>query len=76
MSVMGEIGKTIADARQQKGWSLRQLALKCEISPSYLHLIEQGEANPTIRELHIIADALETELQNPLSMSASTEATV
>ncbi|MBE5817266.1 MAG: helix-turn-helix transcriptional regulator, partial [Clostridiales bacterium] len=45
-----------------------KLALECEISPSYLRLIEHGIANPTINELLKIAQVLSVNLQNPFPL--------
>ena len=65
MSINDEIGKYIVMSRQLKNMTQEKLALECEISPSYLRLIEHGIANPAINELLKIAEALGVELQNP-----------
>ena len=65
MSIYKEIGETIIYLRKQKGLTQERLALECEISISYLRLIEHGKANPTINELWKIAEALEVEMRNP-----------
>lgn len=65
MSIYEEIGETIVYLRKEKGLTQESLALECEISTSYLRLIEHGEANPTINELWKIAEVLEVELRNP-----------
>ena len=65
MSIFDDIGNSIVQIRREKHWSQERLALECEISTSYLRRIEHGQANPTIRELQIIAHALGVELQNP-----------
>ena len=71
MSIYEEIGKTIIFLRKQKCLTQEMLVLECDISTSYLRLIEHGNANPTINELLKIADVLEIELQNPfLSVNA------
>lgn len=65
MSINDKIGKCIVISRKLKNMTQEKLALECEISPSYLRLIEHGIANPTINELLKIAEALGVELQNP-----------
>lgn len=68
MSIFDEIGETIVFMHKRKGWSQEKLALECEISVSYLRLMEHGNANPTIKELLIIAETLEIELRNPFAI--------
>ena len=45
-------------ARLRQGLSLRDLAERAEVSPSLLSKIENGKANPSVRSLHSIAEAL------------------
>ncbi|MBE5817253.1 MAG: helix-turn-helix transcriptional regulator, partial [Clostridiales bacterium] len=54
--------------RKIKNMTQEKLALECEISPSYLRLIEHGIANPTINELLKIAQILGVNLQNPFPL--------
>lgn len=74
MSIFDEIGITIISIRKQKGLTQEQLALECEISVSYLRLIEHGAANPTINELLLIADVLGVRLRNPFVLPAPVSA--
>ncbi|MCQ2270184.1 MAG: helix-turn-helix transcriptional regulator [Bacteroidales bacterium] len=53
----------IATRRKKIGVSQDELADVCNISCSYLKLIEQGKANPTIEILWKILDALGFELK-------------
>ncbi len=53
-----ELGQKLRATRQERGFSLRELAAKAEVSPSLLSQIENGKANPSVRSLHSIADAL------------------
>ena len=69
MSIYEEIGETIVLLRKEKGITQESLALECEISTSYLRLIEHGDANPTINELWKIAEVLEVELRNPFPIT-------
>ena len=62
MSLYDEIGEEIVDLRKQRGYTQERLALECGISPSYLRLIEHGDANPTVGELVRIAEVLGVKL--------------
>ncbi len=53
-----DIGAKLRAARLEKNLSLRQLASKAEVSASLLSQIENGKANPSVRSLYSIADAL------------------
>ena len=52
------LGEKLRTARTSKNLSLRELAAKAEVSASLLSQIENGKANPSVRSLHSIADAL------------------
>lgn len=56
------IGKIIADLRDQKGWSQTDLADKSEVSRVMIGKYERGEALPSIDAAKKIADALEVSL--------------
>jgi transcriptional regulator with XRE-family HTH domain len=53
------IGERIKKQRNEKGFSLRELASKVELSASFLSQIEQGKASPSIENLKKIANCLE-----------------
>lgn len=57
-----EIGKNIVDLRHRKGISQEQLALRSDVSVSYLRDIEHGRANPSLDMLESIAKTLEIQL--------------
>ena len=65
MSVYAEIGESIVNLRKRKGFTQEKLALECEI----LRRIEHGAANPTIKELKRITDALEVELEDLFTLA-------
>ena len=69
MSVYAEIGESIVNLRKRKGFTQEKLALECEIITSYLRRIEHGAANPTIKELKRITDALEVELEDLFTLA-------
>jgi transcriptional regulator with XRE-family HTH domain len=52
------IGEKLRAARRQRKMSLRELALKAEISASMLSQIETGKAFPSVRSIYSIAAAL------------------
>lgn len=53
-----DIGEKLRSARLGQNLSLRDLAQKAEVSASLISQIENGKANPSVRSLHSIADAL------------------
>ena len=55
---MRGLGEKLRTARISKSLSLRELAALAEVSASLLSQIENGKANPSVRSLHSIADAL------------------
>ncbi len=55
---MLDLGEKLRTARTNQNLSLRELATKAEVSASLLSQIENGKANPSVRSLHSIADAL------------------
>ncbi|WP_176541138.1 MULTISPECIES: helix-turn-helix domain-containing protein [unclassified Bacillus (in: firmicutes)] len=62
------LGSIIQKLRQEKGFSLTQLAERTEISKSYLSYIERNiQTNPSIEVLAKISAALDVDLQTLLS---------
>jgi transcriptional regulator with XRE-family HTH domain len=53
-----DIGAKLRFARLGQNLSLRDLAHRADVSASLLSQIENGKANPSVRSLHSIADAL------------------
>jgi len=56
------LGDKLRDFRQQRRFSLRELATRADVSASLLSQIENGKANPSVMTLHNIASALEVPL--------------
>ncbi|WP_327586810.1 XRE family transcriptional regulator [Nonomuraea sp. NBC_00507] len=52
------IASNVRAARQDRGWTLDQMAKRCGVSRRVLVHIEQGQANPNIATLLRISDAL------------------
>ena len=57
-----ELGKNIVELRNLEGISQEQLALRSNVSVSYLRDIEHGRVNPTIDILESIAKTLKVDL--------------
>jgi transcriptional regulator with XRE-family HTH domain len=56
----GPLGRTIRDLRHRHGLTLVQLAERTGLSHSFLSQLERGLAQPSMRSLHRIAQALGT----------------
>ena len=56
------IGEKIKKHRTERGFSLRELAKRVELSASFLSQIEQGKASPSIENLKKIANNLEVKV--------------
>ena len=56
------IGERIKKKRNEKDFSLRELAAKVDLSASFLSQIEQGKASPSIENLKKIANYLEVKV--------------
>ena len=63
MSNRDFIGKRIAEIRQAKGLSIRQLAEACGVNFANIYKIENGKYNVSIDILGKICDALEVKLE-------------
>lgn len=57
--LLKHLGKKIKAARTSKGMTQEDLAANCDFEKARLSRIENGLANPTIRSLHKICQALE-----------------
>jgi transcriptional regulator with XRE-family HTH domain len=61
-----ELGRSIRTVREQRGLSLRELARRVDVSPSFISQIELGKANPSVGTLYSIVSVLGTTLDVPL----------
>ena len=59
---MDTVGRRIRALRQGRGWTLRDLAQKCDLSTSFLSQVERGLSSVSITSLHVICQALGTSL--------------
>jgi transcriptional regulator with XRE-family HTH domain len=55
---VSELGRKVARARAERGWSLQQLADRAGMSPAAIHKVEKSGMTPTITSLMKIAAAL------------------
>ena len=60
------IGLRIRKLRKQKFWTQEKLSEKAEISPDYLCRIETGKKHPSLKALLLIANALDTTVDDLL----------
>lgn len=65
-----QLGKTIRTCRKIQGYTLEQLASECNLSISYLSLVEQDKREPSLSSLQSICDALNTPLNVVLFLAA------
>ena len=59
-----ELGRSIRAARERRGLSLRELARRVEVSPSFVSQIELGKANPSVGTLYALVAVLGTTLDD------------
>ena len=62
MTINKQLGARIRYLRQQKNWSMEDLALEAAINRNYLCDLERGSRNPTVNVLNRIAKALDINL--------------
>lgn len=55
------VGKRIAQLRKKKGWTQKDLAGATRLSKGYIATIEEGDQQPKIKTVAIIAGALGVE---------------
>ena len=63
------LGERIRELRTQQGLSQEQLALRTEITTTYLGLVERNLKNPTIKVIEQLCNALNISLENFFSHS-------
>lgn len=57
-----QLGHRVRQARQARGMSLRELARRIDVSPSFVSQLERGKANPSVGTLYAIVSVLGTTL--------------
>lgn len=58
------LGRSIRATREQRGLSLRELARRVNVSPSFVSQIELGKANPSVGTLYALVAELGTTLDD------------
>ncbi|PIQ72663.1 transcriptional regulator [Candidatus Roizmanbacteria bacterium CG_4_10_14_0_2_um_filter_36_35] len=56
------LGRCLFKIREKKRLSQENVALLCDVDRTYISRIEKGKANPTIKTLRKIANALRVKL--------------
>jgi transcriptional regulator with XRE-family HTH domain len=74
MSVV-PLGARLREERQKAGMSLRELARRLGVSPSFVSQIENGKSSPSVATLYSIAQVLGTSIDSLFGHEATTEAT-
>ena len=69
-------GYVIQSYRNQKGLSQEEVALRADITPTYLGQIEHGKKSPTIRVVERICTALGVSLADLFSAKAQTKSQI
>jgi transcriptional regulator with XRE-family HTH domain len=59
-----QLGQSIRAARERRGLSLRELARRVSVSPSFVSQIELGKANPSVGTLYSLVSVLGTTLDD------------
>lgn len=54
------LGKRVLELRKKDGYSMRELAKKCNLSHTYISDIEKDRTVPAVDTLRLLADALGT----------------
>lgn len=57
-----QLGQSIRSARERQGLSLRELARRVNVSPSFVSQVELGKANPSVGTLYSLVSVLGTTL--------------
>jgi DNA-binding XRE family transcriptional regulator/mannose-6-phosphate isomerase-like protein (cupin superfamily) len=73
MSVV-PLGARLRDERQKAGMSLRELARRLGVSPSFVSQIENGKSSPSVATLYSIAQVLGTSIDSLFGHEVATEA--
>jgi DNA-binding XRE family transcriptional regulator len=61
-----KLGKNIALLRKKAGLSQTELAHRIDKDRQWMHYIEKGEGNPTVKTLYLIASELKTSMKDLL----------
>jgi len=59
-----EFGKRIRELRLERKWSQEELAEKSDFHRTYIGMIERGERNISLLNIHRLANSLEVKIEN------------
>jgi transcriptional regulator with XRE-family HTH domain len=68
-SAPGQIGRRLREARTARGMSLREMARRIKVSPSFVSQVERGKANPSVGTLYAFVTELGASLDELTSES-------
>ncbi|WP_448321790.1 helix-turn-helix domain-containing protein, partial [Streptomyces sp. CO7] len=71
LDVLAVLGASVLRARRERCDTLSTVAAKAGVSPAYISQMESGAANPTVRTLGHVAEALGTTPARLLDPGAS-----
>jgi transcriptional regulator with XRE-family HTH domain len=69
-----QLGQAIRTVREQRGLSLRELARRVNVSPSFVSQVELGKANPSVGTLYSLVSVLGTTLDDLLGDASDDDA--
>lgn len=75
-ALIRDVGRRIAELRAEAGLTQEALAERLGLTPRYVQMLEAGDANPPIRSLAELAQALGVELRELFEEPASREVRV
>lgn len=58
MTSSQSLGQRLRDAREARGMSLREMARRIDVSPSFVSQVERGKANPSVGTLYALVSEL------------------
>src|SRR3954452_15801687 len=61
-AVMDNLGSRLKSVRLKAGWTLRELARKAGVSPSFVSQIENGKSQPSVATLYVFAQLLDVSI--------------
>lgn len=76
LQVRNSLASNLRQARAERGWTLRELATRSEVSKALLSRIERGDGNPSIETLFRIASALGCPVSQLITVEVSTRTEV
>jgi len=62
-----QIGRRLRGAREARGLSLREIARRIGVSPSFVSQVETGKASPSVGTLYLLANELDLSLDEVMS---------